>query len=913
MRRLTVVFLIVCICLTSMTGVTAERFSVNNLKEDFGFLSALGIMDNVSVNTDEFLNSSTRRDDFVYWTMRAAGYDTAVIDYVYAVFNDVPFTDEKCNYINFAYYMGIVSGREDFLFYPEDTITSNEAIKIIVSALGATRLAQELGGYPTGYIAAASRLGIKTSGISNGEAITNADAALLLKNMLNASLVTDDGNTIKQDNITVLERIHGVKTVNGVICSAAGTRLTLDDVYTKSNEIAIGEMKFISDSAVNDLFGKYAKVYYKEEESENILIYADVSRNEVTVIKSEDLLGVNNGTIEYIETTVSYETSSRETKLMFAGDADIIYNGRPYPTYTDDLIDISGSSGEIICICQNYSDHPDVVIVNAISNYVVSAVDAGYQTIYTSLPQGKVDLSSVERIEIFDSYGNELNFNKIFAGDVISVLKSADNSYCKIIACSKRENRKVIEIIDENKVLLDNKKIYSLDKIVQQKAEDELLIGRLIDVSYDYQDRICNFIYSQYEDGINYAYLIKVGKTNPGVDDFDVKIKLYRLTGVFEEYKLAEKIKLDGEIVKDTDFYDKFIKTDPDTGTKYTDQQMIKFELNTDTGLIKYIDSPERGAKEGEETLKVDKISSGYFVRDICSIEGKYVFDKGYFLNIPTVGAGIPAYQVKNIDDWEYFINDRLGTLEDMSGSFEIIDPDEAGWSSILVRRPDWYPDDGIPSSDEGNPAARGNMGMLDEYSHILNENGEPVIKMTFYTIAGKKTTLLLRYDYLIQKPVTDENGNVTYTNMERGDIFSYKESDGYINSLSMRFNISRTDNGRFYRSGDTNISGHVCGVAYGVGERGFALLCNEIEGGGPAFVSNVSTKDVFDYNKIYVRVPGNSFSTVTLYDKEKDVIEVGTIYDIVNCQDDDICPSILVANLSLGSITGLFAINNYK
>lgn len=912
MRKLTVVFLALALCLTSMPGVMADEETRDNAKDAFEFLTAIGVIDNYSVNADDFLNTAARRDDIVYWTMRAAGLDASVIDYVYAVFNDVPFTDVRCNYINLAYYMGIVSGREDFLFYPEDTISSNEAVKIIVSALGAGRLAQEMGGYPTGYWTAAANIGLKIKNISSHEAITNADAAILLKNMLFTTAIIDDGSKIIKDSITVLEKSQGIKTVSGVVTSAAGMQLAPGSVVTKNNEIAVAGMKFISDKPVKDLLGMYAEIYYKEDDAGNVLVYADVSKNTVTVIKSDDFISYKNGAVEYVETVVNFETKTRDRKTLFAENADVIYNGRPCPAYTDELFDISGQSGEIICISHNGGSHADVVIINAISNYVVGSADVTYKKIYSKLPQAVLDLSDVEDVEIFDAYGNERDFESIFAGDVASVMKSADGTYCKIVLCSNRENRKVIENSHDGKIMLDNKEVRVLDRIVKEKAKNELLLGRLIDIYYDYEGRICDFVYSQYEDGIKYGYLLGVGGEVSGLVS-DVRIKIMKLTGEFAEYKIAEKLNLDGYYVKNLDFYNKMIKTDEGSGNKYTEPQMIKYSVDSESGEIKYVDTEELTDKEGDESLHITHYPSAYYVRDIGSLEGKNVFDKGYFLEVPSPGTDVPPYMLKNAEDWDYSWNDRLGTLDDMSGIFEVIDPDEAGWSSILVRRPLWYPRNGQPSSEEGVSTAKGNMGIFDDFVYSLDDYGEPVIKINFYTLKGVKQSMALRYDYLIKKPVTDENGNVTYKNLERGDIFGYDDRDGYINGLSIRFNISRTDNGRFYRTGDTSLSGHVIGVAEGASPKGFSLLCNVKEGDLPDFAGNVSAYDVFDLDKKFVRVAANGFTVPVIYDKEKDEIKVGTIYDIVPCSDDDVCPSIIVANMSLGSIASMFVINNYK
>ena len=99
MRKLTIVFLALCIVLSVAPGAfAAEEVSDSALKA-YGLLSALGIMDSDGVNVEDFLSYNARRDDLVYWAMRAVGWgDDSLEDKGYAVFNDVPAEDIKCRY-----------------------------------------------------------------------------------------------------------------------------------------------------------------------------------------------------------------------------------------------------------------------------------------------------------------------------------------------------------------------------------------------------------------------------------------------------------------------------------------------------------------------------------------------------------------------------------------------------------------------------------------------------------------------------------------------------------------------------------------------------------------------------------------------------------------------------------------------
>ena len=79
-------------------------------------------------------------------------------------FSDISDENENCSiYLTLAKAMGIVDGYDDNTFRPDDNITYNEAVKIIVRAFSLSGSA-ELYAYPDGYIEAACDMGIISSG-----------------------------------------------------------------------------------------------------------------------------------------------------------------------------------------------------------------------------------------------------------------------------------------------------------------------------------------------------------------------------------------------------------------------------------------------------------------------------------------------------------------------------------------------------------------------------------------------------------------------------------------------------------------------------------------------------------------------------------------------------------------------------
>jgi hypothetical protein len=106
-------------------------------------------------------------------------------------FTDVPSTHWASGYIQTAADTnGIINGYGDGTFGPEDKITYEQAVKMIVCALGYQTKAEEEGTYPAGYIFVAKTIGL-TDGVTGavGQEATRMLVANLLYNSLDTALM----------------------------------------------------------------------------------------------------------------------------------------------------------------------------------------------------------------------------------------------------------------------------------------------------------------------------------------------------------------------------------------------------------------------------------------------------------------------------------------------------------------------------------------------------------------------------------------------------------------------------------------------------------------------------------------------------------------------------------------------------
>lgn len=75
-------------------------------------------------------------------------------------FPDVPVSHWANGYVSRAAELGIVNGYDDGNFGPGDTVTYEQAVTMIVRAVGLEEVAAEAGGYPEGYLEVAKDMGL---------------------------------------------------------------------------------------------------------------------------------------------------------------------------------------------------------------------------------------------------------------------------------------------------------------------------------------------------------------------------------------------------------------------------------------------------------------------------------------------------------------------------------------------------------------------------------------------------------------------------------------------------------------------------------------------------------------------------------------------------------------------------------
>ncbi len=110
-----------------------------------------------------------------------------------------------CNAAMIAKGLRIVDAEENAEFNPNENITAEEFIKMVVCLLGYQEVAEQKGGSPHGYIMQASRLGV-TKGVSLDltNYITRENAVQILYNSLDVPIMAMTGFNLDGGNTYVI-------------------------------------------------------------------------------------------------------------------------------------------------------------------------------------------------------------------------------------------------------------------------------------------------------------------------------------------------------------------------------------------------------------------------------------------------------------------------------------------------------------------------------------------------------------------------------------------------------------------------------------------------------------------------------------------------------------------------------------
>ena len=488
---------------------------------------AVGILSNLSI-LEGFEDGTFKPEETVTRAQMAAiicrtlGYESqAQSSKGTTAFTDVAADSWASGYINVAQAQGIINGYGNGMFGPNDKVTYEQAVKMIVAALGYDVAAAAKGGYPTGYLAIASAEGItKNANGRVGDAAARATVAVLVYNALEVRLMdqnswsTDGSDRYGKTADTILSKYLNVSKWEGMLETDTFTnyaangydedaveRISLDakavtKFYTESGSNIVldektnkdGDASEINASLVDTtgLLGKRVIAYIGNEEdpaTDERMVYAlnEKSKSNSSVEINALQLVKGDTTANMIKYTEAGSTKVKELELEAA---PVIYVN--YVKYVDDAKKITNtatlytnanlSKGGVVEFISNDVDKKiEYIIVKRYDKeYVVETATEKKEGVfsyenYTLEGVSKIDTTKEDQLHIVYKDGALAEVKDIEANNTVSMFELNGKKVYLYYVSSKAVTG-AVEGYDD-KVVVINGEEYQLDMGAKKTSE----------------------------------------------------------------------------------------------------------------------------------------------------------------------------------------------------------------------------------------------------------------------------------------------------------------------------------------------------------------------------------------------------------------------------------------------------------
>lgn len=477
---------------------------------------------------------------------------TAFINYICNITQDYGFTDAYSeDAVKIAEDAGIIHKNQEDLNKP---LYYDEAITMLVRLLGYGYHAEKAGGYPGGYIAIASRLGL-TDGLAakSGEILQEFDAITLLYNAINTAYVeiisfSDSGITYgNASETTFLYEFRKIYRVDGVL-DATGSSAVTAAYAVPEGYIMINGYICRAEKDYTEYLGMNVEAYIHDDKNGNpIALCVIPNRSEELVIPVKDILHLSDdiSELKYVD------ANDNEKAITISPVVDIVYNGQAVSSYTKD--DFTKSDGYIRLINNNTDKAYDVVFIMNYRTVLVDGVSAINETVkdfYTGDTLNfKEELEEV--VTIFGEDG-EIAVADLIPGDVLRVLIAKPGGKRMITAYLSRnkitgmvtaqhQKEETVVSVDGVEYLLS--KIYA-DEIKKPTPKvKQIQVGKNYIFSLDSEGKIA---YVK-EAGDNMQYGLVFATAYDGTFTDNCIIKVFTTEGIWKELPVAKKVQFDGQ------------------------------------------------------------------------------------------------------------------------------------------------------------------------------------------------------------------------------------------------------------------------------------------------------------------------------------------------------------------------------
>lgn len=736
-------------------------------------------------------NETLTRGAFARMVCYAAGLKQFVPSVADKVFEDVEVDAPYAGEVQLVKQKGYVSGYSDGTFHPEDEITVMEACVTLLNVLGYGVKAQAIaGGYPNGYYAVISDIGLK-KGVSSSyqDPVSRACAVHLIYNALHTELLqvrSVTGEASRYDTVsgeTLLYKAFQIKTVSGVINGVDLTSLSGENdlppysVYVGEQVLYTGEIEVYSK------LGCYVTAYYSDHKSRDFVRYleVDVTKNKDIVLSVSDVLSIEEGSL-----TVD-ENREKDKKYFYDRYAPVIYNG--CTTEADfTLALLSDSRGKrldgTVTLRDNDGDNrAEVVLVDVYENMVVGQIDSAKKVVhdyYTYEKQVSIDENNLNPyIKFYNQEGEAVSASAVKYKNSLQVYRSGADAfqpYIRIYISGATVSGTLNKTGDDNgeTVWTIDDQDYKVSSYLLQRISSPIL-GKSVKVLLN---RDGNIVDMNYDSSSGYQWgMLAQFDTQTGLED-TLRIRIYTANGTFAVYPAAKKVTVDGvEYQKmDSALTDRLALAAREINARQENGyylQMVKFGLNA-AGEINYIDTVLDAAGNRTKQDDITPKNEVYFT----AITGRYLNSSNAINCQVLIGDSVSVFQYPadlseessyTVSGNSFFVNNQ-----DYTNLFCFGDSKDALAPNVFMTD---------LADDINNNIYTLYMSIVDKTSQVVDENGETALKLYLYTNGASETVIA-------QNGLMGTGEPISVNTLKPGDIIYYTKNPvtGRISNFRIRY-----------------------------------------------------------------------------------------------------------------------------
>ncbi len=679
-------------------------------------------------------------------------------------FKDVESDHWASTYIGLASSLGIISGFENGEFRPEESITYEQAIKMLVSLLGYGEYANNRGGYPMGYILLATEKKIiQGEEYTIGAEVSRGDIARLVYNSLEVDMLVQSsfskdklayniskGKNILNSNLYVSKR-SGVVNANSNISIYPGI------VNLKQDEVQIGGYKYkVGLTNASNMLGHKVTLYASEkDDNESTLLIVIQDDENFIELSTDNIYEVEN--VRKSNAKIKYEDDNKKIiDLDLFMYATFIYNGRPLDENEVNNDSIKNACGKVELFDTDDDGKYDLIIISDYKSYVVDSVDVTGKIIYTKYNGPQIELNSQGKDVDYNVFKVDkfVELIEIKEWDVVNILQSKDNTYINININSDSKIRGAVKelSIEELEVAIDSN-IYKVSKSYANQIE--LNVKGIFYLNQNMQI----IAFESSADSINYAYLFDSGVSKNGLKIVAELQLLYN--NETKIYDLADKVAFNGKENCTGEYVISQLESEGKTRMQpviieFDSDNKIKTIHNSDTEDVKY-----------RNDLSLFRKSQDVIYRpfDSHTFRGYFAINRNtVVINIPSDTEKIEEYSIK-MDAALYFNSMGYNKYYNV----EAYGVDEAGLAKLIINNLG----SGVAGVDE-----KSTLVLVEKVTRSLDEDGNDKYKI--YGIFNSKP---------FSKLVKDtDNLNRDISKLRAGDIIQVNQSSTAIDAVRLIF-----------------------------------------------------------------------------------------------------------------------------